>query len=213
MPSAVTSRTADNIKPNAIKGIAESRRSIRKFLQEPMDQADLREILRLTSLAPSANNLQPWRFVVVQDRKWREKLLAASNNQQQILSAPANIIIYSDIEDVVANAEEIFHPGLGEENITSRAQSLRKAMAGRTSEQRQEYAHAQANIALGYLLLIARGFGYDTSPMLGVNQEKVKELFGLPAHARLTAVVALGKRAEDGFSHHRHALQRITTFY
>lgn len=213
MPTAVLSRNEDSVEQNVIKGIAESRRSIRTFVQEPMDQADLREILRLTGLAPSANNIQPWRFVVVQDRDWREQLHAASNNQQQILSAPANIIIYSDVEDLITTAEEIFHPGLGAENIAKRAQGLRTNMAGRTLEQRQEYAHAQSYIALGQLLLIARGFGYDTSPMLGVNQDKVKELFGIPAHARLTAVVALGKRAEDGFTHHRHDLERITSWF
>lgn len=44
----------------------ESRRSIRQFVQEPLNQDDLREILRLASLAPSAWNAQTWRFAVVQ---------------------------------------------------------------------------------------------------------------------------------------------------
>ena len=44
----------------------ETRRSIRKYVQEPMNQDDLHEILRLASLAPSAWNAQTWRFAVVQ---------------------------------------------------------------------------------------------------------------------------------------------------
>jgi nitroreductase len=213
MPVSVTSKPRDASTRDGITSIATSRRSIRKFSQEPLNQADLQEILRLTSLAPSANNIQPWRFVVVQDPGWRQKLHEASNNQRQILSAPVNIILYSDIEDVIEHAEEVFHPDLGADNIKKRAESLRNGMARRTPEQRQESANAQTGIALGYLLLIARGFGYDTSPMLGIDQDKVKGLFGIPEHARIAAVVALGKRAEEGFSHHRHSVERITRYF
>jgi nitroreductase len=49
-----------------------TRRSIRAFVQEPLDQNDLREILRLASLAPSAWNAQTWRFAVVQDPALKE---------------------------------------------------------------------------------------------------------------------------------------------
>ncbi len=45
----------------------ESRVSIRKYQPEPIPPEDLREVLRLASLAPSAWNLQPWRFHVVTD--------------------------------------------------------------------------------------------------------------------------------------------------
>ena len=43
----------------------EARRSIRKYDPAPIPRAHLEEILRVTSLAPSPWNLQPWRFVIV----------------------------------------------------------------------------------------------------------------------------------------------------
>jgi nitroreductase len=82
-----------------------------------------------------------------------------------------------------------------------------------TVEQRAAWANSQANIALGYLLISARGLGYDTVPMLGFQADKVKEILGLPVHAQIAAMVPLGKRAEDGFPHHRHSVERITKFY
>jgi len=49
---------------DAIQG----RRSIRKFKQTPIPDADLRKILDAGRLAPSANNTQPWSFLVIKDR-------------------------------------------------------------------------------------------------------------------------------------------------
>ena len=52
----------------------QNRRSIRQYVQEPIPRADLEEILRLTSLAPSAWNVQPWRFIVVTHPDKKSKL-------------------------------------------------------------------------------------------------------------------------------------------
>ncbi|WP_027481621.1 nitroreductase family protein [Deinococcus pimensis] len=196
-----------------VKTAMETRRSIRRFVQEPMDQADLREILRLTSLAPSANNVQTWRFAVVQNKDLQARLQEASYNQQQVTNAPAVIVLYSDMEDVLANVREIFHPGMGEEQINQRAANFAKGFESQSVQERAAWANAQANIALGYLLLAARGLGYDTVPMLGFEPAKVREILGLPAHAEIAAIVPVGKRAEEGFEHHRHNLDRIAKFY
>ncbi|MFN8473660.1 MAG: nitroreductase family protein [Anaerolineae bacterium] len=188
----------------------ETRRSIRKFVQEPMDQDDLHTILRLTSLAPSSANVQPWRFVIIQDKELQEKLRAVAFDQQQITNAPVVIALYSDMEDVLAHAEETVHPGMGEEAIKERAETMRQRFGKMTIEQRASWANAQANIALGFLLLAAHGIGYGTSPMLGFMPDKVKELLNLPPYVEMAALVALGRPDEEGFSHHRHAPHRIT---
>ena len=191
----------------------ETRRSIRKFVQEPVDPADLREILRLTGLAPSANNVQPWRFAVIQNPELQQRLQAVSYNQAQVTGAPAVIVLYSDMEDALASAEEIFHPGMGEEQIRARTQDLRQRMEPQTPQERAQWANAQTNIALGYLLIAARSLGYDTVPMLGFQPEGVRELLNLPEHSVIAAIVPLGKRAEDGFAHHRHSTERVTRYY
>ena len=62
-------------------------------------------------------------------------------------------------------------------------------------------------------MLAARGKGYDTVPVLGFNPEKVKEILGLPQHVQFAGMLPIGKRAEEGFPHHRHNVERITKFY
>ena len=43
-----------------------TRRSIRKFKEDPVPEEELRALLEAATLAPSGKNRQPWRFVVVQ---------------------------------------------------------------------------------------------------------------------------------------------------
>ncbi len=45
------------------KELIQTRRSIRKFRAEEVEEEDLREILEAARLAPSASNLQPWKFI------------------------------------------------------------------------------------------------------------------------------------------------------
>ena len=191
----------------------ESRRSIRTFVQEPMDQGDLREILRLASLAPSAWNAQTWRFAVVQDADLKEQLREAAYGQGQITSAPAVIVVYSDMEDTMATVEETAHPGMGEQGRAGQRNTFDNAFGALEVAQRGQWGLTQANIAFGFLMLAARGLGYDTVPMLGFQPDRVKEILGLPAHVQFAGLLPIGKRAEDGFPHHRHSVERITKFY
>jgi len=50
------------------------RRSIRQYEDRPVARDIIRELLRECTLAPSAGNTQPWRFVVVQNREWLRRL-------------------------------------------------------------------------------------------------------------------------------------------
>src|SRR5262245_11114335 len=58
-----------------IFGLIAQRRSIRRFLPQPIEAPLLDKILGAAHWAPSAHNRQPWRFVVVQDER-NKRLLA-----------------------------------------------------------------------------------------------------------------------------------------
>ncbi|BDP41144.1 nitroreductase [Deinococcus aetherius] len=205
--------TVTQTRPLSATEAIETRRSIRQFVQEPIDQNDLREILRLASLAPSAWNAQTWRFAVVQDPQLKERLQEAAYGQKQIGGAPAVIVVYSDMEDTLHNAEETAHPGMGEAGRTGQRQTFDRAFGAQEEAQRGQWGLAQANIAFGFLMIAARGLGYDTVPMLGFDPQRVRELLGLPAHVQFAGLLPVGKRAEEGFPHHRHSVDRIAKFY
>lgn len=195
-----------------VRDAAERRRSIRHYTDAPVPRADLDEILRVTSLAPSAFNAQPWRFVVVESAEVKARVAAAAGNQRQFLSAPAVIVLYTDMADTLATVVDVMHPGMEEAKRRSAAAGFAGNFASKSEVEREGWGAEQGNIALGYLLLAAESLGYQTSPMLGFNAGAVKDVLGLPAHVRIPALVAIGKGAEDGFAHHRHPANRIVRF-
>ena len=196
----------------AIREITESRRSIRKFVQEPIPEADLHEILRLASLAPSAWNAQTWRFVVIQDAALKAKLREVAFGQPQVTDAPAVIVVYSDMEDTLETVEDTAHPGMGDTGREKQRQTFDGAFGSMDVAQRGHWGLAQANIAFGFLMLAARGMGYDGVPMLGFDPSKLRELLELPEHVEFAGIFPIGKRAEDGHPHHRHSVDRLTTW-
>ena len=67
------------------------RKSIRTYLEKEISEVVLKEILEAARLAPSASNRQPWKFVVIQNKELRKKLMLASRNQIFVAEAPAVI--------------------------------------------------------------------------------------------------------------------------
>jgi len=191
---------------------AESRRSIRKYTPDTLTDAELRELLRLAGRAPSANNLQPWRVVVVRDPALKQELSPAAYKQPQVTGAPAVLVIYSDIEDTLAHIEETIPASMPPEQAAASIARVRDRIGGLPPAERAAWANAQTNIMLGYLLLIAASLGYATSPMLGFTPDEVKRILGLPAHVTIAALVAIGHGAEPGFESRRHAIDRFVTF-
>jgi nitroreductase len=197
----------------SVKEAIETRRSIREYVQEPIPKEDIDEILRLTSLAPSGSNIQPWRFIVVTDPELKAQLKAVAYNQRQVGSAPALIIVTSDMEDVLLHLDETVHPDMSQERKEQGVRSLQNTFGSMSVEVRGQSGLTQANIALGFLLVAATGLGYATSPMLGFEQDKVRQLLGLGEHVKFAGMVALGRAAEEGFPTHRHPLERIVTYH
>ena len=191
---------------------AAARRSIRSFRQEPIPREDLERILDVVRRAPSAFNAQPWRFVVVSDPALKATLGEAASGQRQVTAAPAVIVLYTDMRDVLAGVEDVVHPGVPADRRAATADGFRRLWTGKPDAEREQWGAGQGYIALGYLLLAAASFGYGTSPMLGFDPNKVKQALGLPAHVAVPAMVAIGRPDEEGFTHHRHPLDRIVTW-
>jgi nitroreductase len=76
----------------------EMRRSIRSFeadMEVPEEMVE--EILRCGCQAPSAGNVQPWRFIVVRDAELKKALAAAAQGQDFITEAPVVIVVCADL--------------------------------------------------------------------------------------------------------------------
>ncbi len=187
---------------------AENRRSIRKYTGAPVPQEHLTDILRLASLAPSPWNIQPWRVVVVQDPDVKAKLTEAAYGQSQVGSASAVFVIYTDMPNALANLDEVIHPGFGDAAAGVKA-GIESHFGAYAPGDLTWWGRAQGYSFMSYLLLAASSLGYGTSPMLGFDPAKVKELLGLPEAASVPAIVSIGVPAEEGFPTYRHSLDRF----
>lgn len=83
------------------------RRSIRKYIDKPVEEEKILNLLDSARLAPSGSNTQPWHFIIVRSKANREKLVKISNNQKWMLSAPVFIQRNLDTRDF-SHAEEKF---------------------------------------------------------------------------------------------------------
>ena len=68
------------------------RRSIRAYLDKPVEDEKLEAVLEAGRLAPSASNRQEWRYVVVRDPGTRAKLAEAANGQKFVGEAPVVLV-------------------------------------------------------------------------------------------------------------------------
>jgi nitroreductase len=74
-----------------VQSAINDRRSIRAYLDTPIEDDKLNLVLEAARLSPSARNRQEWKFVVVKDRETREKLAKAANGKQFVGEAPVII--------------------------------------------------------------------------------------------------------------------------
>jgi nitroreductase len=212
-PSA---RSSEKTLSQAIK----DRRATPGFLPNPVPENDLKRILEAGLSAPSAYNLQPWRFVVVREAEQRTRLRQAAMNQLKVEEAPVVIVACADLEgwrsgdldEIIRLAQQ---HGYGDE---ARYASMRKNIAnffstpgnaGGLAPDFAVWANRQTMIAFTTMMWMAEVLGYDTAPMEGFYEDQVKATLGIPAHVRVVALLAIGHRkGEDKLFAGRFAMQR-----
>lgn len=163
---------------------------------------ELKEILELAAKAPSSSNSQSWRFAVITDPELKKQLKPVSNNQQQVESASAVIIIlgdlkmYEKLEDIYGSAVDAgFMPQEIKDNYVPNAY---KMYASLPQERMLEIINFDGGLVAMQIMLIAKSKGYDTVPMGGYDRKGLKELLNIPEHLHPLLVLPIGKAAAPG---------------
>jgi len=69
---------------NSAQDFLRSRRSIRRFKSDPIPDSVIKSILTTATYAPSAHNLQPWRFAIVKNTDARKKLAITLTTKMRV---------------------------------------------------------------------------------------------------------------------------------
>jgi nitroreductase len=86
------------------------RKSVRGYESKPVEEKKLMKILEAARLAPSARNLQEWRFVVVRDEETRKKLIVAAKNQTFVGEAPVVIVCAAETDGYTMTCGQQSYP-------------------------------------------------------------------------------------------------------
>jgi nitroreductase len=78
------------------KEVVQTRRSIRAYSEQEVEEAAVERVLRAAMAAPSAGNQQPWQFIVIRDRAKREAIPAIHPYARMVLQAPVAILVCGD---------------------------------------------------------------------------------------------------------------------
>ncbi len=71
--------------------IVKNRRSVREYEDKDVPDEIILELIEDARLAPSAKNLQDWKFIIVKNKERRQKLVEAAKNQKFVGEAPVVI--------------------------------------------------------------------------------------------------------------------------
>ncbi|MBZ7972351.1 MULTISPECIES: NAD(P)H-dependent oxidoreductase [Campylobacter] len=169
------------------------RYSCRNFKNEKLNPQDLRNILEIARLSPSSLGLEPWKFVVVQDEKKKEKLSEICNHQPHVKNCSALIIILSRLDFLDYFEEKLRKRDMSEKEIQKRLDTYMPFLNSLNHEQKIAYAREQAHIALASILYSATALNIATCPIGGFDKIKLESYLNLNTQKEIaTLIVALG---------------------
>jgi len=200
-----------------INKVMHDRKSVRKYESDfKIPQSELEELLVEATTAPSSSNLQPWRFLVIQDEEVKKELRLIANNQEQVETASAIIAVLGDTE-MYNNAEEVYTKNfelgyMDEATKNMMIENSLKLYPNLPKEILKNIATFDAGLISMQIMLLAKDMGYDTVTMGGFNKEAFAERFELTDNLVPIVLIAIGKAAASAYGSSRLALNDIAKF-
>ena len=155
------------------------RRSIRKFLDKPVDKEKLDLLVEAGLRAPSSRGISPWHFIVVTDREMLTRLSQAKEQGSAFLkNAPVGIVVCADASKSDVWVEDA-------------------AIATIMIQLAAEY------LDLGSCWIQIRERMHDARQ---TSEIYVGELLGLPSQLKVESIVAIGYPDETKAPHPKESL-------
>ncbi|MBT2662048.1 nitroreductase family protein [Bacillus sp. ISL-45] len=206
-----------NTPETSLSSVIRERRSVRKYDPDfKISREEILDILKEAALAPSSSNLQPWKFIVIQDEETKKELRAIANNQEQVETSSAVIAVLADRE-MYHNGEKVyrssFEAGYMDETTMNRMiENTNKLYPAAPVGMRENIASFDAGLISMQIMLIAKAWGYDTVPMGGFNKQQFIEKFNIVERYMPVLLLPIGKAAVPGHPTTRIPVEEIVEF-
>jgi nitroreductase len=182
------------------KDIFIKRRSVNHFNPaKALDNNILKEIINLAVLAPSSFNLQPWEIIVIKSEEYKKRLYDEACKQKRVLDAPVTLAIIGNTEGFKRD-NPIYdikkEAGLSEDIIQRIIKDSEEKLYP-TREKKVAFAVRNASLFAMSIMYAAKIFDVDTHPMIGFNEDKVKEIFNIANNKTVVLLISMGYRNEN----------------
>ena len=155
-----------------------TRKSTRKYNNNPVDGEKIISLIESARLAPSGNNTQPWNFIIVRSEETKEKIANVDGKQMWMKNAPVFIVCVADIRCRIQDKTEII---LEEESGLFELKQIIRDSA----------------IAIEHILLEAESIGLSSCWTAAFVQEDIRPILGIPNDKFVVGVVTIGYSDEN----------------
>jgi nitroreductase len=179
--------------------VIQDRRSVREFTNEPISDHDLDLILEAARQAPSGENAQPWRFIIVKDEATRKKMGAiAGGGSGRRFTAE---FVTKKMQERFANLQDEAKRQAAFQKLTSGQVSTFMADApvnlvvcGKKDVWDTPY---DTSAAIENILLMVTGLGLGAcwviAPCIDIrDEERIKDLLGIPEGYKAVSILSIG---------------------
>lgn len=146
-----------------------TRRSVRDYLEVPVEWDKVGSILEAGKWAPSAGNLQSWKFILVQDADKRAEIAEICQSQHWMAKAPLHIVVVADAKKA-------------EQHYGKRGATL--------------YAIQDCAAAIQNMILAAHSLGLGTCWVSTFDDKKLAAVVACPPGSKPQAVIPVGYPAK-----------------
>lgn len=190
------------------------RSSLNRFDAEArLDDAAIHELVGWASRAPSAFNLQNWRFIAVRSAAGKQRLRQLSWDQPKVSEAAVTFILCGRLPDTAqlqARLQPSVEAGFMPADLPATWQQAAEQLYAGSPLARRDEAVRSASLAAATLMQAGQALGLGACPMSGFDAAAVADCFGLGTEEIAVLLVAMGRAAPGNWPQKpRRPLQQI----
>lgn len=179
-----------------IANIIKSRISANSYdTERSLSDQQVAELIELATHAPSAFNLQNWKFLAVRSAEAKARLLPLAWGQQKIVDAAVTFIVCGTLnphETLPSALKPTLDAGIIDQAIYDMWVGAAEGMYKENPQLQRDEAIRSGSLAAMTLMLAAKGQGLVSTPMIGFDQSAVAREFGLSDQEIPVMLVTVG---------------------
>ncbi len=175
----------------------ETRRTVHGYTDDDLTRDEILSLFETVRWSPSSYNLQPWEFVVADDKEGQEALKECAYGQEHVTDAAAVVAVFGDL-DRGAHAKEVFSDQ-ADKGYTpeGRTEDLIERFEEEKPEGNEEWVVRSCMIAATTLMYAAWDRGIASCPMGGWDGDALRETLDVPETWYPVLMMTLGYPDEE----------------